>query len=46
MPGDVLADRVRAALAGKRVTEQQRMFRGTFVMLNGNMTVGASPRRG
>ena len=44
MPGDVLADRVRV-LAGKRVTEQ-RMFGGTFVMLNGNMTLGALPRLG
>jgi hypothetical protein len=39
----VLADRIRAMLAGKRTTEQV-MFGGICFMLNGNMALGASPR--
>jgi len=38
-----LAERVRAALAGKKTAEQV-MFRGTAFMLDGNFAVSASPR--
>lgn len=40
-----LADRIRAMLAGERITEQ-RMFGGICFMLNGNMMLAASPARG
>jgi len=43
MHGDPLLDRLRAALAGRPVTEQ-KMFGGTCLMLNGNMLVCASKR--
>jgi TfoX/Sxy family transcriptional regulator of competence genes len=38
---DILADRLRIALAGHRFTEQ-RMFGGVCFMLNGNMALAAS----
>jgi len=42
MSVDILAERIRSALAGKKVTEQ-RMFGGICFMLNGNMAIAASP---
>jgi len=43
MSVDRLAERIRTALAGKKITEQV-MFGGICFMFRGNMTVGASPR--
>jgi hypothetical protein len=40
-----LVDRIRAMLAGARV-EETRMFGGISFMLNGNMLVAASEKRG
>jgi TfoX/Sxy family transcriptional regulator of competence genes len=39
---DILADRLRIALAGHKFTER-RMFGGVCFMLNGNMALAASP---
>ena len=39
---EILAERIRSAVAGKGVTEQ-RMFGGICFMLNGNMAIAASP---
>jgi len=42
MSVDILAERIRSALAGRKVTER-RMFGGICFMLNGNMAIAASP---
>jgi TfoX/Sxy family transcriptional regulator of competence genes len=42
-PANVLADRVRAALAGRAFSEKP-MFGGICFLVNGNMTVAASKR--
>lgn len=39
---EILAERIRSAVAGRGVTEQ-RMFGGICFMLNGNMALAASP---
>ena len=46
MRSEILAERIRSALAGKlagKEVAEQRMFGGICFMLNGNMAVAASP---